>query len=366
MDREDEILTEEERAVLETVSEFRKKELEGVALEIDEKPDPGRISTLFRNAASIGLCSCLGKSDSGFPEGLSELTFGLREIAYASCGFAVLLLSHNLALLALEESRDEIDPEPFAAGEKRAVYATCVKNEDGVLRTGIVPGGWDAHAVVFHVQGEPLLYYAENPCSGLAIKKIDNPLGLRSSMPASIRLDLSGAGVKSCEISLKFSEILESVLMLGLASVAVGITMRAYDVSRAYAKERYQGGDYIIEHEQMRIYLGEMVTGILSSEALISYAKNALSKGFVSLSMCRAAKILASRFAMSAALNGVQIHGGYGYMRDYGMERLMRDAKYCQSYPKSEQEEIVEILENFPDKISVVRRAGSNKCRGGL
>lgn len=358
MGRENGILSDEERAILETVSEFRTRELEDVAMEIDEHPDPERISNLFRNAAPIGFCSCLGKSDSGIPSGLSELIFGLREIAYASCGFAVLILSHNLALLALEQLGEGVDLEPFANGEKRAAYAACVVNKEGVLQAGIVPGGWNANAVVLHVRGEPFLYYVENPSSGLTIEKIDNPLGFRASLPASALLDPSVAPVKRHEISPESSEILQSVLLLGLASVALGITRRAYDVSRAYAKDRYQGGDYIIKHEQMRIYLGEMVAGIRSSEAVVSYAKGALSMGVVSPSMCKTAKILAARFAMSAALNGVQIHGGYGYMRDYGMERLMRDAKYCQSFPKSEQEELLEILDSFPEKTSALERAG--------
>ncbi len=362
----DELLTEEERAILETVSQFRKKELENVALEIDETPEPEKISDLFKSAASIGMCSCLSCASGGASAGLSELTLGLREIAYASPGFAVLILSHNVALLALEHTSKDADLGAFGRGEKRAAFAASILKGEGTLEAGIVPGGWNADVIVFHVFDDAFVYPVEKTDARLKLEKIENPLGFRASLPARAWLSVAQHVEGGTEISSEFSETLQCALLLGLASVASGITRRALDVSHSYAKERYQGGDYIIGHEQMRIYLAEMALGIQISDAAIQHAKDVWMKRGQALSACKAAKCAASRFAMSSALNGVQIHGGYGYMRDYGTERLMREAKYCQSYPKAEQEELLDIVGIFPERVASQRAAGRDLCKGGF
>jgi alkylation response protein AidB-like acyl-CoA dehydrogenase len=135
-------------------------------------------------------------------------------------------------------------------------------------------------------------------------------------------------------------EAVERVLYVGLASVAIGITRNAMGKAYAYASERYQAGKMIIEHQAIRIMLAEMLAAVEQGRALV---KKACEDGGLAPAMT--AWLKATSGAHQAALDGVQIHGGYGYMRDYGMERLMRDSKYCQMYPQTNQEALLLLLE---------------------
>jgi len=163
-------------------------------------------------------------------------------------------------------------------------------------------------------------------------------MGLRAARAGSIRLD--GAEPSNVISGGDMTGAVERVLYLGLAAIATGISRNALRKAYAYARERYQAGKMIIEHQQMRIFLAEMLAAVEQGRALV---KKACEDG--GMVPAAVAWLKTTAQACQSATDGVQVHGGYGYMRDYGMERLMRDAKYCQMYPATSQEALLRLLE---------------------
>ena len=251
-----------------------------------------------------------------------------------------MLLSHNLALQALEKAGAWRETAELAGGEASAALAWPFNAREGGGEAPFVPGGSGAGALVFLAPGGENLFRVSPDDAGVSVSEIESPMGFRCSRPAT--LDYSGVGAPAAGmLGLDAARELEGLLLLGVASIAAGLSRQACEKAHLYASERYQGGDLVINHEQMRLMLAEMLVGIEAGEALV---RQAALRGPPRLTCCRIAKVVACDAAMAATLDGVQMHGGYGYMRDYGMERMMRDAKYCQAYPWARQNELLAVL----------------------
>jgi alkylation response protein AidB-like acyl-CoA dehydrogenase len=341
------LLDDERRMLLESVAAFRTDVLEATARETDESPASGKVEEAWKKAGSLGLTSAIVSEQAG-GQGMDAYSFCLvlSEMARASAGFATLLLSHNLALWALEKA-DRVDLiEPLTQGDVWAALAWPFREGDGGGKSPFVPGGSVAKLVVF-VSSDGQSFCVSQEDAHISVEEIDYPLGLRAARPAHARAD-NLSELEACgQIGSEYSKGLECRLLLGVAAISLGLARQAYDKSHAYAAERYQAGDLIINHQQIRLMLAEMLVGLEAGEAALKQAAESSGTGGPRVSACRAAKVFAVDRAMAATLDGVQIHGGYGYMRDYGMERLMRDAKYCQSFPRSSQEEILSMLEEM-------------------
>lgn len=333
------VLDEEGRMLVRSVSGFREQVIDGSAREMDEFPSSGVIEKAWRSAASLGLTSALLSERSG-GQGMDTYSFclALTEVARGCAGFAALLLTHNMALWALEAGGSWEADEALTEGEARATLAWPVEEGGGTARAEFVPGLTDAAACVVLLQDEGVCRVA--PGEGVEIEEVEAPLGLRASRPASLVFKPSG-DVVAGDLTGKRDE-LEGRLLLGVAALSLGLARHALEDALEYARQRYQAGDYIINHQQVRLMLAGMVVGIEAGDASLRQA--AMAGGALHLTACRAAKVLACDRAVSATLDGVQVHGGYGYMRDYGMEVLLRDAKYCQVYPRTPGEEMLDLV----------------------
>jgi butyryl-CoA dehydrogenase len=142
--------------------------------------------------------------------------------------------------------------------------------------------------------------------------------GLR--LPGGALLGQDGAGFRLAMEGLDLGR-------LGIAAQAVGIGQAALDHALSYAAEREQFGQAIREFEAIQFKLADMATGVAAARALLGRA--AVERGTAASSM---AKLFASEMAMRVSTDAVQIFGGYGYMRDYPVEKLMRDAKATEIY----------------------------------
>jgi alkylation response protein AidB-like acyl-CoA dehydrogenase len=268
----------------------------------------------------------------------------LEEIAAEEAGLAATLLGHNAAIY------------PMAMGEREGVavevgmdsFPACLAYPGKVLLSGgkvngQVPfafnAGWASSFTLLPSGGAGTQAVTLRAgTEGLDVTPDAYPLGLRAARPGSIRLNSAEpAGIIS---GGNLVEEVERALFLGVASIAIGITRNSLRKAHAYACERYQGGKIIIEHQQMRIFLAEMLAGVEQGRAAVRSACESAG-----LAPAIAAWLLATERAVKSAIDGVQVHGGYGYMRDYGMERLMRDAKYCQMYPTTSQEALLRMME---------------------
>ena len=127
-------------------------------------------------------------------------------------------------------------------------------------------------------------------------------------------------------------EWMEALLELGAAAACAGIICASLSASAEYAEQRYQGGDLIGRHQQVRLMLGEMMASREAAFVLLEGAAGNEDRE-LPLAGARAVRLLLAERALRCACDAVQLHGGYGYMREQGMERLMRDASCLQAWP---------------------------------
>ncbi len=180
------------------------------------------------------------------------------------------------------------------------------------------------------------VFIVEKNWPGVTVGAKENKLGIRGSdthsiifndviVPKENRIGADGFGFTFAMKTLAGGRI-------GIASQALGIAAGAYDFSLKYSKERKAFGKEIMHHQIIQFKLADMATRIAASRLLCYKAAWEKDNGLdytVSSSM---AKVFASETAMWAATEAVQIHGGYGYVKEYHVERLMRDAKITQIY----------------------------------
>ncbi len=176
----------------------------------------------------------------------------------------------------------------------------------------------------------------EKGLDGFVVGKKEDKLGIRGSdthslmftdvkVPKANRIGEDGFGFKFAMSTLNGGRI-------GIASQALGIASGAYELSLAYAKERKAFGVEIAKHQAIQFKLADMATDIESARLLClkaAYLKDH-KKDFGKASAM--AKLFASQVAMNVTVEAVQVHGGYGYVKEYHVERLMRDAKITQIY----------------------------------
>lgn len=347
MARIPEIKEEEKYRILrETAREYALKELAEGAEEFDLDPASPGLKEAIAKAKGLGMLSALVPEELGGGD-LDAYAFcvALEEMGAESAGVAAALLIHNAALLplALCEHREGISR--IASVSKLACLAHPGElTASGGKVSGRVPFAFNAadssQVVLFTSGGEPeAVAVVEGESQGLEVKVDLHQMGLRPARAGALRFD----GVEPVAImpeGERMRRASERIMCLGMAAIATGIARKAFAKAYDYACDRYQAGDKIIKHQQMRLMLGEMLAGIEDNRAVIA---RACASGDQPAAV--AAWVKATANGCRAAIDGVQIHGGYGYMRDYGMERLMRDAKYCQMYPMTGQEALLKLLE---------------------
>jgi alkylation response protein AidB-like acyl-CoA dehydrogenase len=119
---------------------------------------------------------------------------------------------------------------------------------------------------------------------------------------------------------------------IGIGAQAVGMARSAYEAAVAYAKERETFGKKIIEHQAIAFRLADMATQIEAARLLILNAARLRDDGQPCLTEAAMAKLFASEMAERVCSDAIQIHGGYGYLKDFPVERIYRDARICQIY----------------------------------
>ncbi len=171
---------------------------------------------------------------------------------------------------------------------------------------------------------------------GFVVAKVEMKLGQHASdtcalafeemrVPASQRLGQEGQGLKIALANLEGGRI-------GIAAQAVGMARAAHDAALRYAKERVQFGKAIIEHQAVAFRLADMATTIEAAEQLVLHAASLRDAKRPCLKEASMAKLFASEAAERVCSDAIQIHGGYGYLADYPVERIYRDVRVCQIY----------------------------------
>lgn len=246
--------------------------------------------------------------------------------------------------------------EPEAGSDATSQRTTAIDMGDHYLLNGtknwITNGGNATYYLVIAQSDESKghrginVFIVEKGWKGFTIGAKENKLGIRASdthslmfqdvkVPKENRLGPEGHGFKFAMETLAGGRI-------GIASQALGIASGAYELAVAYSRERKAFGKVISDHQAIQFKLADMATNIEAARLLV--LKSALDKdhGRDYNQSSAMAKLYASKVAMDVTIEAVQVHGGYGYVKEYHVERLMRDAKITQIYEgTSEVQKIV-------------------------
>ena len=171
---------------------------------------------------------------------------------------------------------------------------------------------------------------------GYEVVSVEHKLGQHSSdtcalaftnmrIPVENRLGEEGQGYKIALANLEGGRI-------GIAAQSVGMARAAFEAARAYARERVTFGKPIIEHQAVAFRLADMATKIEAARQMVLHAAALREAGKPCLTEASMAKLVASEMAEQVCSAAIQIHGGYGYLADYPVERIYRDVRVCQIY----------------------------------
>jgi hypothetical protein len=188
---------------------------------------------------------------------------------------------------------------------------------------------------------------------GFIVQRTENKMGIRASDTCAIALEacsipeanLLGPRGKGLAIALSNLE----GGRIGIASQALGIARAAFEAALAYAKERTQFGKKIIEHQSIGNMLADMHLRLNAARLLILHAARMRDEGLPCLSEASQAKLYASETAEWVCSKAIQIHGGYGYLEDYPVERHYRDARVTQIYEGTSEIQRMLIARSLAD-----------------
>lgn len=358
-------LNEEYSMIQEAARDFAQQDLKPGVIERDEK-------ALFpydqvKKMGELGFMGMMVDSKYG-GAGLDALayTLVLEEIAKIDASAAVIMsVNNSLVCYGLEafgtEEQKEKYLKPLASGEKLGAFAlsepeagsdatsqhtTAIDQGDHYLLNGTknwITNGGNADICLIIAQTHPEkahrginVLIVEKGMPGFTIGPKENKLGIRSSdthsllftdvkVPKENRIGEDGFGFKFAMKTLDGGRI-------GIAAQALGIAAGAYEFALAYAKERKTFGKPIAEHQAIQFKLADMEVEIEAARLLTYKAAWTKDQGLPYSKEAAMAKLHASEVAMKTSIEAVQIHGGYGYVKEYHVERLMRDAKITQIY----------------------------------
>lgn len=373
-------LTEEQLAVREAAREFAQKELKPGVIERDtEMKFPHE---QVRRMGELGFLGMMISPQYG-GGGMDTISYALamEEISKVDASCAVIMSVNNslvcwgIEAFGSEEQKIKYLPklatgewigsfclsEPEAGSDATSQRTTAVDMGDHYILNGtknwITNGGSSKlHLVI--AQTHPELGHrginvliVETDWQGVTVSKKEDKLGIRSSdthtilyndvvVPKENRIGEDGFGFKFAMKTLSGGRI-------GIASQALGIAGGAYELALAYSKERQSFGKPISQHQAIAFKLADMATEIEAAKLMVYRAAWLKDQQMDYDAASAMAKLYASEVAMKHTVEAVQIHGGYGYVKEYHVERLMRDAKITQIYEGTSEVQRIVISRNI-------------------
>lgn len=361
-------LTEEQRAIIATARAFADEHLRPHAARWDAEAhfEP----TLPAQLGAIGfLGMLLPPEHDGLGLDTRSYLLALEEIAAADASTAVLMSVHNslptqmLQAFGTAAQRDRfLGPmargellgafalsEPDAGSDAAALRCQARRDGDDWILDGTkawVTSGSHAGVILAMARTDApddrrgakgiSAFIVTPDLPGFSVAKKEDKLGLRASPTVQLRFDgmrvpgdrLLGA------LGLGFTYAMQSLEhgRLGIAAQAVGIARAAFEAAATYAGERRQFGRPIAEFQAVQGKLADMATRITAARALVHAAASAKDRGVPVGPQASMAKLFASETAMWVTTQAIQVFGGYGYVKEYPVERLFRDAKVTEIY----------------------------------
>jgi alkylation response protein AidB-like acyl-CoA dehydrogenase len=357
--------TESQHLIRETARKFAEEELAPSASERDEKEEFP--FDALKKLGELGFMGMMVPEAYG-GAGLDTMSYALaiEEISKADASVGVIMSVHNSLVCYLlnewgTESQKMKYLVPLARGSLLGAFAlsepeagsdatnqktTAIKGRDNYVLNGtknFITSGSHADVIIAFAATDQLkgshgisAFIVEKGYPGFTIAKKEKKMGIRSSdtvslsfqdcpIPLGNRISEEGFGFKLAMRALEGGRI-------GIAAQALGIAQAAFSASVAYSKQRKAFGHHLSELQAIQFKIADMATKIDAARLLIyraAYLKDA-HKPYGSTSAM--AKLFASKTAVDTALEAIQIHGGYGYIKEYKVERYLRDAKITEIY----------------------------------
>ncbi len=358
-------LTEEQIAIQQAAREFAQKELLPGVIERDEHQKFPYEQ--IRKLGELGFLGIMVDPKYG-GAGMDTISYvlAMEELSKIDASASVVVSVNNslvcwgLEMYGTEEQKQKyliplasgkvhgafLLSEPEAGSDATSQRTTAVDKGDHYLLNGtknwITNGNSATHYLVIaqtDVEKKHKginAFIVEKEWAGVTVGNKENKLGIRGSdthsimfqdvkVPKENRIGDDGFGFTFAMKVLAGGRI-------GIAAQALGIASGAYELSLKYAKERKAFGTEIMNHQAIQFKLADMATEIEAARLLVlkaAFLKDQHEDYAIASSM---AKVFASEVAMKTSVEAVQIHGGYGYVKEYHVERLMRDAKITQIY----------------------------------
>jgi alkylation response protein AidB-like acyl-CoA dehydrogenase len=236
--------------------------------------------------------------------------------------------------------------EPHVGSQADGLKTTATKDGDHYVINGVkqfITSGRNGDvAIVMAVTDKAAgkkgisAFIVPTQTPGYTVARLEDKLGQHASdtaqivfencrVPAANLLGDEGQGLKIALSGLEGGRI-------GIASQSVGMARAAFDAALAYSKEREAFGKPIFEHQAVQFRLADMATQIEAARQLIHHAASLKDAGVPCLKEAAMAKLFASEMAERVCSDAIQVHGGYGYLSDFPVERIYRDVRVCQIY----------------------------------
>jgi alkylation response protein AidB-like acyl-CoA dehydrogenase len=357
-------LSPDQREIQSLAREFAQGEIEPNASQWDR--DHGFPRELFGKLAELGLLGvCIPEEYGGAGADFLSYILVLEELSHADAGVGVTVAVHTSAVtlpilgFGTDEQRSRFVP-PLARGEAIGAFALTepeAGSDAGSLRTAATPDG-DGWSISGSKQwitnggfgGTVLLFARTDPDTPgpkgvsafildgdqVRVTREEEKLGLNSS--STVDLAIEGAHVDRDRLlheEGKGFSVAMSTLdggRIGIAAQAVGIAQAAYEAARAYAGERRQFGKRIAEFQAIQWKLADMATEIDAARLLVHRAAWLKQEGRPHTEAGAKAKLFASEVARRQTAEAIQVLGGYGYTKEFPVERYYRDAKITEIY----------------------------------
>ena len=353
-------LNENQLIIRDTIRDFAEKNIRPIVMEYDESQKfPTEILKHLGNLGFLGIV--IPEKYGGAGLGYQEFAIIIEELAKVDPSIALSVAAHNglctnhIYRFGNEEQREKYLPdlasgkkigawgltEPSSGSDAAGLKSTAEKKGDYYILNGsknfITHGTVGETAVVMAITDKAKrkkgisAFILEKGMEGFIAGKKENKLGMRACDTTQLAFDNCKVPAKNLigkegEGFIQAMQILEGG-RISIASLSVGLAQGALDAALKYSKERKQFGKELSEFQAIQFKLSDMLTGIEAARLLTYRAANMKDKGLPNKKEAAMAKLYASEIAEKAASEAVQILGGYGFIKDYPVEKFYRDVK---------------------------------------
>lgn len=356
--------TEEQKMMRKMVRDFADSEISPFIERMEDGEFPREILNMMAELGLMGIT--IPEEYGGAGMDFTSYIIAIHELSRVSATIGVILSVHTsvgtnpILYFGTEEQKQTYIPklasgeylgafcltEPSAGSDAKSLKTKAEDRGDHFVLNGskvfITNGGEADTYIVFAVTDPDMgsrgvsAFIVEKGTEGLVIGKDEHKMGLHGSrtvqltfedmkVPAGNLLGKRGDGFRIAMNNLDVGRI-------GIAAQALGIAEAAFDFSTAYAKERAQFGKPIAAQQGIGFKLADMATAVEASKLLVYRAADLRSRGVSCGKEASMAKLFASKAAVDVSTEAIQVYGGYGYTKEYPVERLFRDAKVTEIY----------------------------------